>query len=80
MERLQRQTTITIPEMALVAGTRAMLGAGVGLLLGSRLSPEQRKAVGWTLVGVGVLTTIPLGFEVLGRRGTEEQKSTLQLH
>ena len=32
------------------------------------LSAEQRKAVGWTLVGVGALTTIPLAFAVLGKR------------
>jgi hypothetical protein len=63
-----RQTQITLPELALVGGTRAALGAGVGLLLADRLSTEQRRAVGWTLCIVGLLTTIPLAFEVLGAR------------
>ena len=63
-----KQTHITIPELALIAGTRAALGAGLGLLLADRFSAEQRRAIGWTLVAVGGLTTIPLVLEVLGHR------------
>jgi hypothetical protein len=63
-----RETRITLPELVLVAGTRAALGAGLGLLLADRLSPDQRRAVGWTLFLVGALSTIPLSFEVLGHR------------
>jgi hypothetical protein len=59
---------LTLPEIALLAGTRAALGAGVGLLLSERLEPEQRQAVGWTLLLVGLLTTIPLAFDVLDKR------------
>jgi len=51
---------VTVPELALIAGTRGMLGAGIGLLLSGKLSREQRRAVGWTLVTVGAVTTIPL--------------------
>ena len=61
-------TEIHLPELALLAGTRGALGAGVGLLLADRLSKEQRKNIGWTLVAVGVLTTIPLAAMLLGRR------------
>jgi len=60
-----RETRVTLPELALIAGTRAMLGAGLGLLLADRLSDDRRKAVGWTLVLVGVASTIPLAIEVL---------------
>ena len=52
--------TVTLPEIGLIAGTRGALGAGLGLLLANRLSPEKRSAVGWTLVTVGVLSTFPL--------------------
>lgn len=62
-----RETRLTLPELALVAGTRAALGAGLGLLLAERLPDERRRAVGWTLVGVGVLSTIPLAIEVLAK-------------
>ena len=61
-----RETRITFPEFGLVAGTRAAAGIGIGLLLADRLSPEQRKAVGWTLLLVGALTTIPLALEIFG--------------
>jgi len=44
--------------------TRGMLGAGVALLNAGKLSSEQRRAIGWTLVGVGVVTTFPLMAEL----------------
>jgi hypothetical protein len=59
---------LTLPEIGLIAATRGLLGAGIALLLADRLSAEQRKAVGWTMVGVGALTTIPLALAVLGKR------------
>jgi len=61
-----RETSVTLPELALIAGTRAALGAGLGLLLADRLGDDRRKAVGWTLLLIGALSTIPLAFEVLG--------------
>lgn len=56
---------VTIPEVGLIAVTRAMLGAGIALLLCDKLAPEHRRVIGWTLVAVGVLTTVPLAVEVL---------------
>lgn len=60
-----KKTEVTLPELALIAGTRAMLGAGIGLLLADKIPDEQRKAVGWTLTAIGALTTIPLAVNVL---------------
>src|SRR5437667_12391863 len=65
-EAIMKETQITFPELVLIAGTRAAAGAGLGLLLADRLSAEQRRAVGWTLLLVGALTTIPLALEVFG--------------
>ncbi|HEV8606229.1 MAG TPA: hypothetical protein VGQ99_12725 [Tepidisphaeraceae bacterium] len=56
--------TITAPQLGLIAGTRAALGAGIALLLADRLTDGQRRAVGWTLVAVGALSTIPLAAQV----------------
>ena len=61
-------TELRLPEVGLIAGTRAMLGAGIGLLLANKLSDPQRKGVGWTLVAVGALTTIPLVMIAFNRR------------
>jgi hypothetical protein len=61
-----REVQISLPELALLVGTRAALGAGLGLLLADCLPGSQRKAVGWTLLLVGAITTVPLAFEVLG--------------
>ena len=62
-----RERGLTVPEIMLIAGTRAALGVGVGLLLADRLSPDARKAAGWALLGLGALTTIPILMNVLGK-------------
>ena len=59
---------VTFPEIAIVAATRGMGGAGAGLLLADYLRPETRRAVGWTLLAIGVLTTIPIAMALFGRR------------
>ena len=65
-----RSAELTLPELALIGGTRAALGAGLGLLLADRLPEAQRMAVGWTLLTIGVITTFPLALEVLGKSHT----------
>jgi len=61
------ERAFTIPEIMLVAGTRVALGVGVGLLISGRLNDDQRKAAGWALLAVGVLTTIPIIRDVLAK-------------
>ncbi len=63
---------LRLPELGLIAGTRGLLGAGVGLVLAGRLSDAQRKDIGWTLIAIGVLTTIPLALLVFGRHRARE--------
>ncbi|MGP0068619.1 MAG: hypothetical protein ACLQGP_34090 [Isosphaeraceae bacterium] len=62
-----REVQLTVPELALLVGTRAAFGAGLGLLLAGCLPEGQRKGIGWTLLLVGAVTTVPLAFEVLGK-------------
>jgi hypothetical protein len=62
-----KETTLTIPELGLIAGTRVALGAGIGFLLADKLSGEQRRAAGIVLLLVGAISTIPLLLEVLGK-------------
>ena len=63
-----REIEIPIPEIGLIAVTRAALGVGIGLLIADQMSCQQRKAAGMALVAIGALTTIPLAIDVLGRR------------
>jgi EamA domain-containing membrane protein RarD len=62
-----KQLTLTVPELGLIVGTRAAAGAGLALLLADRLDPVQRRAVGWTLLAVGIVTTVPLVAQIFGK-------------
>jgi len=62
-----KEVRVSMPELALIAGTRAVLGAGAALVLGERLTKEQRKAVGWTLLLVGVVSTVPIVANVFAK-------------
>jgi hypothetical protein len=58
---------MNMPTFGFVVMTRALLGIGIGLLLSGRLTDQQRKAVGFTLVAVGAATTIPAALAVFGK-------------
>ena len=62
------ETRLSIADIILIAGTRVVLGAGIGLLLSTRLNNDQRKAAGLALALVGGLTTIPLALGVMGKQ------------
>ena len=63
---------ISIPELGLIASTRAILGVGAGLLLAPKLSETRRRNLGLTLLTLGSLSTIPLLIIVLGRKRRHE--------
>lgn len=63
-----KKTELTLPELALIGGTRAVLGAGAALLLADKLNDNQRKAVGWTFFFIGAISTVPLAIEVMRKR------------
>ena len=55
-----RETRVSLPELGLIAMTRAALGVGIGLLVSERMGGQVRRGVGWALVVTGALSTIPL--------------------
>ena len=59
---------LTMAEIALIAATRRVLGAGLGLLLADRLNEDQRKAAGWAMFLIGAISTIPLVLDVFCKR------------
>jgi hypothetical protein len=63
-----KERKFSLPEIILIAGTRVVLGVGIGLLLSRRLSRAQRKSGGLALALVGGLSTIPLAISIAGKR------------
>jgi Na+-driven multidrug efflux pump len=54
-----KRFNLPAPGFFFIVATRAMLGAGVGLLVSDKLGRRQRRTIGATLVAIGALTTIP---------------------
>jgi len=63
-----RKVVLNLPTFGFVIATRAALAAGVGLLLSRKLSDAQRRAIGTTLVSIGVATTIPAAMAVFHKK------------
>jgi len=63
-----KKVEVTLPDLALLVGTRAMFGAGLALLLADKLPKDQRKAIGWTLSIIGAVTTIPLAIKFFAKK------------
>ncbi|HEY4281733.1 MAG TPA: hypothetical protein VGM62_01630 [Chthoniobacterales bacterium] len=59
-----KKVTLALPELGLIAMTRAVLGVGIGLLLAGTLDRRAARSVGMALVVVGVVTTVPLVLRV----------------
>jgi len=62
-----KEISLSVPKLAAIAGTRAALGAGIGLLLSDHLDSQQRRSLGWMLVILGVISTVPLAAGVFGK-------------
>jgi hypothetical protein len=63
-----KKIEVTLPELALIVGTRAMGATGVALLVADKLPKDSRKAIGWTLALIGAVTTIPLAISLFGKK------------
>lgn len=44
-----------------------MAGAGLGLLLASRMDEKKRMKIGWPLFAIGALSTVPLVIDIVRR-------------
>ena len=54
-----KSVELNLPTFGFVVVTRAMMGAGLGLLLSSRIPEERRRTIGMILLGVGAASTVP---------------------
>lgn len=57
---MQRKLKLTRPNLAFMIATRAVLGSGIALLAAGRIPPRIRNMVGLGLLGVGLVTTVPM--------------------
>jgi len=64
--------TITVSDMAFIAGTRVALGAGISLLLSERFNTDQRKGAGWVLFGIGVLSSMLILIDFVRKPSVEK--------
>ena len=62
---MAKQVSLKIPEIGFIAGTRAALGAGLGLLLADKLDRRRRNKIGWVLLTIGAVTTVPVVVNVI---------------
>ena len=68
-----KKLTLPLPQLALIVGTRALLGGGIAILLTDNMDRSQRRVLGWTLGLIGAVTTIPLAMEVLAENRSKKE-------
>lgn len=56
-----------LPELGLIAATRGMMGAGAMLLASVKMDRKRRKMIGWPLLAIGALSTIPFVIDIVRR-------------
>jgi hypothetical protein len=72
---LEAKVPLKTYELFLIASTRVLLGVGIGLLVADELRGTTRGAVGRALLGIGLLSTVPLVADVLIKAGAFEKQS-----
>ena len=73
VQRTMTETRLSLPDIALLVGTRVALGVGLGLLLAGHLSRSARRGAGAALLGLGAISTIPLALKIAAGRGETEK-------
>lgn len=63
--------SLTVPELAILAATRGVIGFGAGLLLADKFKRERRKSLGWTLFVSGLASTIPIAMHLFRKKATD---------
>ena len=64
---------VTLFQLGILTGTRAVAGGGLALLLFGKATAELRKGVGWSLLSVGGITYILLVIDLILRNKTSDR-------
>ena len=54
-----KQLELDLPTFGFIVATRAAIGAGIGLLVASRVPEQRRRDIGLALLSIGAATTVP---------------------
>ena len=54
-----KTSTVKLAWLPFIAGTRAAMGFGAGLLLSERIPERRRRQIGMALLALGAATTVP---------------------
>lgn len=71
-----RQVKLPIAELAAIAATRAMGAAGAALLASPKLPDRRRRRVGFVLLAIGIVTTVPFIIDVIRRTREDDQEAS----
>jgi hypothetical protein len=63
-----KSVDLSILELMFVAATRGIAGVGIGLLVADHLGARDRRNLGIALLGIGLVTTVPIAARVFGER------------
>ena len=72
-----KKLILNIPTFGFVVATRAMIGAGVGLLVSERLPRDRRRAIGAALLAIGAASTVPAVVEILREQREARTKTPI---
>ena len=56
--------SLSLPEIAIFAATRGVIGLGAGLLLADKFRQPNRKTLGWSLLLSGIASTVPIAMHL----------------
>ena len=65
---MKLKQSFSLPHLWLIAGTRGVLGSGLGLLASDKLNRAQRRRIGKTLLLGGLASTVPLVLSLFERK------------
>ena len=59
-----KMKSLSLPEIAIFAATRGVIGLGAGLLLADKFRQPNRKTLGWSLLLSGIASTVPIAMHL----------------
>jgi len=75
-----KELVLNPPLLMFVVGTRAAMAFGVGLLASEKIPEHVRRRLGFSLLALGIATTIPAAMKVFGRSTQRHEYRRFESH